>query len=165
MIFRFEKSSCDVLGCATPRRFVNRASLHFADIHWFIDVVRLYDNDRHFSVQELGNAVNNNEFIPVESSSFDFHTEALTEYQTWFLVCLEQILRVGADALGDDIVLVEWLLFFLAGLLFDGVDLADWVVDLIELDDARNRVDRAVHLPQVLQALFDGVHPRGQAAQ
>jgi len=165
VVFGLEKSSCDVLGCATPGRLVNRAALHFADIHGFVHVVGLDDDDRHFSVQELGNAVDDDQLVPVESGAFDFHAEALTEHQTWFLVCLEQVFRVGVDALGDHIVLVERLLFLLAGLLFDGVDLADWVVDLVELDDARDRVDCAVHLAQVLQTLFDGVHPRGQAAQ
>ena len=165
MVFGFEESAEDVLGRAAEGGLVGRAAVHFADVDGLVDVEGAYDDDGHFGVEDFGEAVLDDEVFPVEARAFDFGAEAVAEGEAGFLLGLEEFLGVGVEALGDDVVLVERLLLVLAGLLLDGVDVAERVVDLVELDDARDGVDGAEDLAELLEAHADDVHPGGEAAQ
>merc|ERR550537_968017 len=159
MVFGFEERAEDVLGRAAPGGLVGRAAVHLADVEG------ADDDDGHLSVEDLWQAVLDDEVVPVEARALDLGAEALGEREGGFLLGLEELLAVGVDALGDDVVLVERLFLVLAGLLLDGVDVAERVLDLVELDDARDGVDRAEDLAELLEPHADDVHPGGEVAQ
>lgn len=165
MVLGLKQCAEHVLSGASPRSLVGRAAVHFAHVHRLVDVEGLDDDHRHFSLEDLGQAVLDDEVLPVEARAFDLESGAVRENQRGFLLGLEQVFRCSIHALSDDVVLVERLLLFLTGLLLDRVDLAERVVDFVELDDPRDCVDGAEHLAELLEAHADDVHPRGQVAQ
>ena len=166
MVLGFEECGEDVLGGASPGGLVGRAALEFADVDGLVDVEGADDDDGHFGVEDLGQAVFDDEVLPVEARALELEAGAVgvDEGRLEFLV-LEQVVAVHVDALSHDVVLVERPLLVLAGLLLDGVDVAERVLDFVELDDARDAVDGAEHLAELVQAQLDHVHPGGQVAQ
>lgn len=114
---------------------------------------------------DLRQAVLDDEVLPVEARTLDLGAVAVAQGERRRFAGLLEVLGTVVDALGNDVVLVERFLLVLARLLFDGVDVAERVVDFVELDDFRDFADGAEDAVEPVETQLDDAHPRGQVAQ
>jgi len=92
MVLGLKQCPKDVLGGASPRSLVCRASVQFADVDRLIDVKGLDDDDWHFGEEDLGLTVFDDEILPVEARTFELEAGAIGKDEGGFLFGFEQIL-------------------------------------------------------------------------